>query len=184
MAKLLKNSFLIFIDFIEIAVICTVIFTLVYFFLGQLLVVTGDSMHPTLLTDEQIIADKASLKFSPLQRGEIVVFKHPVNLNRLLIKRIIAIEGDKVRIINGDIYINDEILNEKYLETPHSTLGGKSIGQNNEIVVPKNNFMLLGDNRENSADSREFGFVNKENIVGRAFMVYYPFDKLRIIKHE
>jgi len=183
MQKILKNFGAIFFDFLEIVVICTVIFGLIYFFLGQLLLVTGDSMHPTLINDEQIVADKATLKFSPLEKGEIVVFKHPANPNRLLIKRIIAVSGDKIKLQNGDVYINGDIQNEKYVETPHVTLGGKSIGQNNEVTVPKNSYMLLGDNRENSADSREFGFVKSEEIIGRAFMVYYPLDKFRIIKH-
>lgn len=183
MQKMLKSLATIFLDFLEITVVCTVIFGLIYFFLGQLLLVSGESMFPTLHNNEQLVADKASLKFNKLKRGEIVVFKHPDNQNRLLVKRVIAIAGDKLKIDNGDLYINGSYVPEPYLNEPHQTKGGKIIGQNNEITVPKSTYVLMGDNRNNSNDSRDFGYVWEGNIVGRAFMVYYPLDKIRIIEH-
>lgn len=169
-----------FLDLLEIALVGTAVFFLVYIFIGQLLQVTGDSMHPTLKNQEQIIAEKLSIRFRPLERGEIVVFKHPTIKDRLLIKRVIALPDDTMFLSKGDIYVNGTLLKEHYLANGNYTLGKNEIREEEEYVVTKG-YVLMGDNRLESSDSREFGPIALENIVGRALIVYYPLENFRLI---
>ena len=177
-----KEIVKIFLDFFEIVFIASTVFIFVYFFVGQLLRVTGDSMYPTFIDGEQIIAEKISIKFKNLQRGEILIFKHPQNENRLLIKRVIALPGESLNLINGKVFIDGVELLEPYLQPNVKTYGLKTIADNTDFEVPADSYVLMGDNREQSADSREFGPISKTMIVGRAFLVFYPFDSIRGIK--
>lgn len=138
-------------------------------------------MYPTFKNDEQILSEKISLKFTDPQKGKIYVFNHPLISDRLLIKRLIAEPGDVFKLIEGDVYINNELIEEHYINDPHSTHELALIKDNAEFVVPKNEYIFMGDNRLNSADSREFGTIKKENIVGKVFVVYYPLTKFRLI---
>lgn len=182
MAASKKRSFLtILFDFLEIAIISATIFLLVYLFVGQLLEVTGDSMHPTLLDKEQVIAEKLSIKFNPVERGDIVIFKHPEQNDKLLIKRVIGLPFDNIKIVDGNVFINSKQLNEFYLEPSVVTQPNKFITEGLEYTIPEYSYILLGDNREKSSDSRVFGPVREELIVGKAAAVYYPFSNIRII---
>lgn len=170
-------------DFIEILIIGATIFLLVYLFVGQLLEVTGESMTPTLSDKEQVIAEKLSTRFKPLERGEIVIFRHPEQHNRLLIKRIIALPNETIRIEDGHIFINNERLKEPYLQPEINTLGNKIVIEDKEYPVPASSYILMGDNRGKSSDSRSLGAIREELIVGRAMLVYYPFGNIRLIGH-
>jgi len=179
-----KRSFLtILFDFFEIAIISATIFFLVYLFVGQLLEVTGDSMHPTLLDQEQVIAEKVSLKFNTIERGHIVIFKHPEQNDRLLIKRVIGLPFDNIKISNGLIYINGKLFSEPYLQPNTITHANKNMNEGIEYTVPEYSYVLMGDNRAKSSDSRTFGPVREELIVGKAAAVYYPFSSFRVIEH-
>jgi signal peptidase I len=172
-----------FLDLLEIAIIGVTIFVLVYIFVGQLLEVTGESMEPHLHNGEQIIAEKVSMKFKPLHRGEIVIFRHPNNNERLLVKRVVGLPGETVKVSHGDVYINGTLLDEPYTLVPDSTTGGKDLVEDVAYQIPQNSYILLGDNRRESSDSRTFGPVRKELILGRVLMVYYPITHLRVIEH-
>ena len=177
-----KNISEILLDFLEITIIGATVFLLVYLFVGQLLEVTGNSMHPTLIDKEQIVAEKISTKLKPLERGEIVIFRHPEENERLLIKRIIALPNELIRVENGLVYVNDEILTEEYLSETSPTRGNKALAEGVEYRVPVNSYVLMGDNREESSDSRSFGAVRSGLILGRALGVYYPLDSIRLIE--
>ena len=179
-----KRNFLTFLfDFFEIAIISATIFLLVYLFVGQLLEVTGESMTPTLLDKEQVIAEKISIRFNPLSRGQIVIFKHPEQNDRLLIKRVIGLPFDNIKIVDGYVYINGSMLNEPYLSASTLTYPNKSISAGTELTVPESSYILMGDNREKSSDSRSFGPVRRELIIGKAAAVYYPFSDFRLLEH-
>lgn len=168
-------------DLVEYAIIGGAVFLLSYIFVGQLLRVTGDSMIPNFHDGEQIIAEKVSIKFEDLKRGDIVIFKHPSDDEKLIIKRVIGLPNESAKIIEGKVYINDNLLDEPYLANDTNTLPGKVFKDNAEVLIPENSYMLLGDNRSNSTDSREWGFVKKDGIVAKGFVVYYPLSKVRII---
>ena len=170
-------------DFIEIFIIGATIFLLVYLFVGQLLEVTGDSMYPTLVDKEQVIAEKLSTRFKPLERGEIIIFRHPEQHTRLLIKRIVGLPGEEIKILNGQVFINDEVLTEPYLQPGTATNGNKMMLDGTGYNIGSYSYILMGDNRSKSSDSRSLGAIREELIVGRAMLVYYPFSSARLIEH-
>jgi len=170
-----------FADSIQLIILGAILYVITSIFLGQLLIVTGDSMYPTLKNDEQIIGEKISLNFKDPERGEIVIFKHPKQ-NILIIKRIVGIPGETIELVDGKIYIDNKLLEEPYL-TNQNTKPGKYIKENIEYKIPENSYLLLGDNRLESADGREWGFLPRENITARAFIVYYPAKSFRIIRN-
>ncbi len=123
-------------------------------------VVSGSSMLPTLTNNETVFINR-KISVKDIKRGDIIVFYSPLNPDKLLIKRVIAIGGDKVAILNGNVYVNGKLLQEPYLN------GIKSHETIPLLRVPKNSFYVLGDNRVISSDSREFGCVRFENIYGK-----------------
>ena len=181
--KKYKGILEVFLDFFEITIIGTTIFILVYLFVGQLLEISGDSMYPTLVDKEQIIAEKISTKFKPLEREEIVIFKHPENQKKLLVKRVIGLPGETIQIKDGQIYINGVVLNQPYITENTYTKGSKELIENIEYRIHNNQYILLGDNRDESSDSRTFGQIPEKTIMGRALMVYFPFGNIRMVQH-
>jgi signal peptidase I len=169
------------IDITEVLIIGLSIFLLTYVFAGQLLRVTGDSMTPNFLDGEQLIAEKISIKFEKLQRGEIVIFKHPTNSSRLVIKRVVALPNETINLREGKVYINGELLTENYLPESITTSPGKTLAEGIDFKVPYDSYILMGDNRISSTDSREWGPIKSNFIVGKAMLIYYPLNKIRLI---
>jgi len=159
------------------------VFLATYFFVGQLFEVNGDSMLPNFTDKEQIIGEKLSVKFLNLERGDIIIFKSPQDNNKLLIKRIIGLPNEKFQIKDGYVNVNGDLLNEKYLEEDTYTTGMRILEDDFEYKIPSDSYVVLGDNREQSTDSREWGYVKTELIVGRAILVYYPITNIRFIKN-
>ena len=172
----------ILLDFFEILFIGVAVFVIVYVFVGQLLEVTGDSMVPNFENKEQIIAEKISIKFKGLERGEVVIFRHPQQPDKLLIKRVIGLSGETIKINSGYVYINGNRLTEDYVKLPGTTGYGEVIKENIEYQIDKNSYVFLGDNREKSTDSRDWGAVSKDLIVGRGILVYYPINRMKLIE--
>jgi signal peptidase I len=144
---------------------------LINFFLAQATQVHGQSMEPTLHTDQRLVVEKISYRFHGPRHGDIVVLKSPQQSTELLIKRVIGLSGETVEIRQGRVYINGQELDEPYLERPTG-------GNWGPIIVPPLHVFVLGDNRGFSNDSRAFGVVPIENIVGRAWVSYWPMDKV------
>ncbi len=142
-------------------------------FLYQPVKVEGTSMMPGLEDQERIFVNKFVYRWEPIQRGDIVVFRYPRDTSKSYIKRVIGIAGDRVRIENGQVYVNGEALDEDYV--PSDYTDAHSYG---EIVVPANSYFVLGDHRTMSNDSRDFGPVNERFIYGKAVFGYWPMEKL------
>jgi len=134
-------------------------------------------MQPNFPDGEFLLTDKISYRFHPPQRGEVVVFKAPVNENDDYIKRIIGLPGESVSVHDGYVFINGQRLEEPYLPPGIYTAGGLFLANDKEVTVPENYFFVMGDNRPYSSDSRAWGFVPKENIVGKAWLIYWPPQK-------
>lgn len=160
-------------ELLETVISAGVIAFIIITFIGQVTVVRGASMEPTLHNNERLIANKISYRFESPKRSEIIIFKPPLEIKRNYIKRIIGIPGDKIEIIKGEIYLNDNKLEENYIEY-------KSYEDVFAILVPDDSFFVLGDNRSNSSDSRYWGFVPRKNVVGKAWVVFWPLNKIRI----
>jgi signal peptidase I len=142
-------------------------------FLYQPVKVEGTSMMPGLEDQERIFVNKFVYRWEPIQRGDIVVFRYPRDTSKSYIKRVIGIAGDRVRIENGQVYVNGQGLDEDYV--PSDYADARSFA---EVVVPLNSFFVLGDHRTMSNDSRDFGTVNERYIYGKAVFGYWPMEKL------
>ncbi len=142
-------------------------------FLYQPVKVEGTSMMPGLEDQERIFVNKFVYHWEPISRGDIVVFRYPRDTSKSFIKRVIAVAGDRVRIDNGQLYVNGKAIEEDYV--PNDYADGRSYP---EITVPANYFFVLGDHRTMSDDSRDFGPVNERFIYGKAVFGYWPMEKL------
>jgi signal peptidase I len=142
-------------------------------FLYQPVKVEGTSMMPSLDDQERIFVNKFVYWLEPIERGDIVVFRYPRDPSKSYIKRVIGIEGDRVRIDGGQVYVNGQPLEEDYVPPAYSDERSLS-----EVVVPSHSYFMLGDHRSMSKDSRDFGPVRDGFIYGKAVFGYWPMDKL------
>ncbi|GAC1568015.1 MAG: signal peptidase I [Ktedonobacteraceae bacterium] len=152
----------------------TLLMFLVIRFAVQNFRVDGMSMEPTLHKQEYIIVDKAAYLFHPPSRGDVIVFEYPLNLQVDYVKRIIAIPGDIISIVGEKVTIDGVTLSEPYVNPADPFNPYPPII--NRIVGP-NDYFVMGDNRGNSSDSRQWGFVPLQNIIGKAIFIYWPFNK-------
>ena len=167
-----------FIEFFETIVIFGAIFAALYLFVAQFHKVSGSSMFPTMHSGDYLITEKVSYKLGDPKRGQIIVLKNPRDESQDFIKRIIAIPGATIRVSNNNVYLNGQPLKEDYLPPGTPSRAGAFLTDGTQITVMSNQYFVFGDNREHSSDSREWGPVTKEEIVGRAFFRYFPFDSI------
>jgi|SRR5579872_5963002 len=146
-------------------------------FLYQPVRVEGTSMLPGLQDQERIFINKFVYKLEPIARGDIVVFHYPFDPTKSYIKRVIGVSGDRVRILEGQVYVNGRAIKESYV--PGDYFDYRSMS---EMVVPSHSYFVLGDHRSLSNDSRDFGPVDESYIYGKAVFVYWPMDKLGILR--
>ncbi len=142
-------------------------------FLYQPVKVEGTSMMPGLEDQERIFVNKFVYRWEPIQRGDIVVFRYPRDTSKSYIKRVIGVAGDHIRIENGQVFVNDEAIDEEYVPSEYADARSYA-----EVVVPRNSYFVLGDHRTMSNDSRDFGPVNERYIYGKAVFGYWPMEKL------
>jgi signal peptidase I len=177
----LRNLWLFFLDFIETIVVSLAIFAIVYIFLFQPHQVEGNSMLPNFHNGEYILTDKVSYRLHEPRRGDVVVFHSPQDERVDFIKRIVAVSGDTVMVKGGFVYLNDTKLEEPFINNPGQVLNGRVMREGEELEVPPDKYIVMGDNRLHSSDSREWGFVSKDEIVGRAFFRYWPFNVIGLV---
>lgn len=158
-------------------------FIVVYLFIAQPSEVRGASMEPNLKTGDRLITSKISYKFEPMKRGDIVVIHSPKNYDIQYIKRIIGLPGDKILLIDGAVYVNEIRLEETYLSVETHAWDGWKIQEGEIFTVPQDHIFVMGDNRPNSSDSREFGPVRMDSVVGKAIYRYFPLPKLGTIQN-
>ena len=151
-------------------------------FIGQRTVVIGDSMQTTLSDGDNLITDKITYRFKDPKRFDIVVFPFKENTSKLLIKRIIGMPGETVQIKNGKVYINGYELQENYGIAVMNDAGLAS----EPILLGEDEYFVLGDNRNNSQDSRfsSVGNVSRSDLIGRAWVRLWPLDKICLLKHQ
>ena len=142
-------------------------------FLYQPVKVEGTSMMPSLDDQERIFVNKFVYRLEPIERGDVVVFRYPRDPAKSFIKRVIGLAGDRVRIDDGEVFVNGVHLEEDYV--PPAYADERSYP---ETVVPANSYFVLGDHRTMSNDSRDFGPVDQAYIYGKAVFGYWPVDKM------
>jgi signal peptidase I len=162
-------------EIIETVLLTAAIFLIVNAATGRFRI-EGDSMEPNLHNGEYVLIDKISYLLHPPERGDVVVFTPPNN-ERDYIKRVIGLPGDTVEIKGGQVYVNGVILDEPYLTSPTN-------GSDREFQVEEGHYFVLGDNRNNSSDSRSIGTITPQRIVGRAWLVYWPPSDWSTVPHH
>ncbi len=169
------------IDFIQTLVVFGAIFALVYIFIAQFHKVQGQSMYPTIHDGDFLVTEKISYRLGEPKRGQIVVLKNPRDESVDFIKRIIAIPGDQIRIEQNKFFLNGGVLNEPYLPPGTKAVGESFLKDGDTYTLGPNQYFVAGDNRENSSDSREFGPIGKEKLIGRGFFRYWPPQAIGLI---
>src|SRR5690349_21363668 len=146
-------------------------------FLYQPVKVEGTSMAPGLANEERIFINKFVYRFESIGRGDVVVFHYPVDPDKSYIKRVIAVPRDRVRIDDGRVYVNDQLVNEPYVPTQYEDFRSYP-----ETVVPDSSYFVLGDHRNMSRDSRDFGAVEENLIYGKAVFAYWPMSSMGTLR--
>ena len=166
---------------IRLVAIALVLALLIRIFVAEPRYIPSNSMLPTLHIGDRLVVEKVSYLFQSPQKGDIVVFEPPEQLQSLgyrkdqvFIKRIIGKPGQIVSVNNGKVYINEQPLSEDYIAEPPAY-------QLVPVQIPQNEFFVMGDNRNDSNDSHVWGFLPKQNIIGRAVFRFFPFDRIGLV---
>lgn len=170
-------------DILETVTFVGSLFIVIYLFIMQPNQVKGVSMVPTFHDGEYIFTSKVTYKFRDIQRGDVVVFKSPRNPDIEYIKRVIGLPGDTIRIGQGVVYVNNKPLEEPYISDTTNLWEGGYLKEDEQVTVPDGKVWVMGDNRPRSSDSREFGPVTIESLIGQVFYRYFPPEKMGIIKN-
>lgn len=161
-------------ELLETVVIAVALALLIRIFVVESFQVQGTSMEPTLQHRDRLIVYKLGYRWASPERGDIIVFHYPLDPTRDFVKRVIAVPGDSIRIEQGRVFVNNVALDEPHVKAP-------SNDSMPERTVPPGAYFVMGDHRNNSEDSRKFGFVREELIVGKAILVYWPLDAVRLL---
>jgi signal peptidase I len=161
-----------FIDTIETILMAVVLFLIINTISSRVRV-ENISMKPTLQPGELLIVNKLAYKWSEADHGDIVVFHFQGNTDNDYIKRVIGLPGDEININNGAVSVNGYTLNEPYISDPPMYVGS--------WTVPVGQLFVLGDNRNNSSDSHQWGYVDMDDVVGQAVFKYWPLNRIRTL---
>lgn len=168
-------------EFIKVVVISLAIVLPIRAYVAQPFIVEGDSMEPNFKDGQYMIIDELSYNFKSPERGEVIVFRAPAQPSIFLIKRIIGLPGEEIKIEGGKIIITETnseriVLSEEYIPNGIETVPDSS------IKLKDNEYFVLGDNRNRSSDSRSWGPLPEDNITGKAFIRLWPLSKINIFK--
>mgnify|MGYP005838228329 CR=1 FL=1 len=162
-------------ELLEVVVISVGIAAFLITFVIQAFYIPSRSMEPTLEPGDRILVNKFIYRFQEPKHEDVIVFKFPLDPRRDFIKRVIAVENDKIEIRDGIVYVNDKKIDEPYIKESFP-------GNYGPYEVPAKHLFMLGDNRNNSEDSRFWGALPRENVVGKAMVIYWPLTRLNLVK--
>lgn len=169
-------------DILQTVVLAVGIFLVVYLFLLRPHQVKGESMVPNFEDGEYLLTSQLSYHLGDPKRGDVVIFAAPPVPTEDYIKRIIALPGEKVSIHVDKVFINGQELHESYIPEGLQTFPGPFLPTDKEYTVPDGEYFVLGDNRPNSSDSRRWGPVKRQKIVGKAWIIYWPPQRTGVVK--
>lgn len=171
-------------ELIETFITSFVVLMLIYWWVALPEVVSGASMEPTIFDGERILVERITKNFKSFDRGDIVVLHPPENDNIDYVKRIVGVPGDVVKILDCNVYVSRDgekfRLEEPYLEGGTCTSGGKSLREGRSIRLDEDEYVVLGDNRTKSADSRLFGTLKEDRIIGRVVLRFWPPSQIKV----
>ncbi len=137
--------------------------------------VDGASMEPTMQHGELVVVNRLGYRFGLPERGDVIVFHFPRDPEQEYIKRVIGLPGDQVRVANGIVHVNEQPLDEPYISAPPRYTGN--------WIVPADQLFVLGDNRNLSSDSHEWGMLPLDYVIGKAIFIYWPLSEIDTIAH-
>ena len=158
---MLKRFGAFFLDILQIVIFAGAIFLVLYLLVMQPHKIDGSSMEPNFHDAEYLLTDKVTYRFNKPIRGDVIIFHAPGTSGEDYIKRIIGLPGEKIEVKDNAVYINNQKLKESYIPPANTTSGGSFLPENTPIEVPEGNYFVMGDNRNHSADSRSFGFIER-----------------------
>ncbi len=177
--KKIGNTFL---NVIQTILLVASFFLVLYIFVVQPHQVDGASMFPTFHHKEWLLSNLLAVQMGDYKRGDVIVFRAPDALEKIYIKRIIGIPGDTVMIQEGSVFLNGSVLDESmYLKSDVKTYAGAFLDEGVSVTVPQESVFVLGDNRPGSSDSRFFGFVVKEKLIGKSIVRFLPLSTFTLI---
>ena len=163
-----------FLDILETVVLAVVLFLGINAISARVRV-DGSSMNPTLQNGEFVLVSRMAYRIGDMQRGDIIVFRSINEIDLDLIKRVIGLPGDDVMVQDGRVMINGQPLSEPYIAAPPR--------YNGEWQVPEGYLFVLGDNRNDSSDSHQWGLLPLDNVIGKAVLIYWPPPEWNLIQH-
>ncbi len=170
-------------EYVESIVIALILALIVRTFVVQAFKIPTGSMRPTLIEGDRILVNKFIYFFTSPKRGDVIVFKSPEDRRKDFIKRLIGLPKETVEISNGGILINGELLKEaKFIQERFYYNRGEYGQEGKKIEIPEGFYFVLGDNSISSRDSRYWGFLSQKSVIGKAFLIYWPITRIRIIK--
>lgn len=170
-------------EWVEPIVIAVVLALIIRTFVVQAFKIPTGSMRPTLMEGDRILVNKFIYKFRKPVRGDVIVFVSPEDKKKDFIKRLVGLPGEEIEISNGTILINkkavdsDSVIRERYYYNR-----GDFGKENQAVIIPDNAYYALGDNSISSRDSRYWGFMPKKYLIGKAFLIYWPLTRIRILR--
>ncbi len=180
--EVFKKAYFFTLDLLQTILLAASIFLVIYIFFFRPFQVSGESMYPTFKNKEYILTNLITLKLGHPVKGDVIVFKAPTDQDKDFIKRVIGTAGDSVSVQEGFVYVNGKKLNEsEYLDSEVRTYGGSFLKDGESVTVPQGEYIVMGDNRPFSSDSREWGFLKEKDIIGKSFFVYWPVNTMRLI---
>lgn len=181
---ILRKIYAFFVDTFQTILIVASFFLVMYIWFFRPFQVNGSSMFPNFEDREYVVTNLILMRFDDPKRGDVIVFKYPLDHEREFIKRVIGLPGDTIYLKDGDVYVNDQKLDQdSFLKPNVKTYGGAFLEEGKKITVPADNFFMMGDNRPYSSDSREWGFVKKSEITGQSMFIYWPINRIQIVKN-
>ncbi|HEU5299889.1 MAG TPA: signal peptidase I [bacterium] len=169
------------VETLDASIFAALLSLLIITFIVQAFWIPSGSMEPTLQVDDRILVGKFSYRLGKIERGDVIVFHYPLNPGKDFVKRVVALAGETVELREGVVLIDGTPIEELY---PTALAGGDRACTSNygPQKIPEGQLFVLGDNRCNSEDSRFFGFVPLQNVVGKALFVYWPPTRLGIVR--
>ena len=182
--EILRKIYYFLLDTVQTFLIAAAVFLVIYIFLFRPFEVKGESMYPNFHDKEYVITNLIALRLGHPKLGDVIVFKAPPDPTKDYIKRVIGVPGDTIYIKDGSVYLNNRKLDESlYLKPDVKTYSGQFLAENKPITVPDGYYFVMGDNRLFSSDSREWGFVKEQAIIGESMLVYWPLNRIRTINN-
>ena len=169
------------VETLDASIFAALLSLLIITFVVQAFYIPSGSMEPTLQVDDRILVSKFSYRIGTIERGDVIVFHYPLNPGKDFVKRVVALTGETVELRDGVVLIDGTPIKELY---PTALAGGDRACTSNygPQKIPEGQLFVLGDNRCNSEDSRFFGFVPTPNVVGKALFIYWPPQRLGIVR--